>query len=80
MVASGVSGVILADAEVVPSAEYEKVYTGRPHKRYRWLQVHGDGSSDCWLAADSRLCVSDRMMEIIEQTSIVNCDVERLLS
>jgi hypothetical protein len=71
-------GFELAEADVVPSVEYREIYGEAPHKAYRWLRVVGDPTSDCWLADDHRLCVSDRMMRVLEEGDLSNCDIEAL--
>jgi hypothetical protein len=76
--AAGLDGFTVAAALVTPSPEYVELHPGAPTRAYRWLQVSGGPAADCWLASDHRLCVSDRMMLVLETADLTNCGVERL--
>ena len=73
---AGLKGFSVDDARVVPSREYLEVYGDEPHKSYRWLRLEESDAPDAWLGEDNRLCVSDRMMGILERANLSNCDVE----
>lgn len=69
-------GFALAEATVVPSREYEAVDEQAPHKEYLWLRLTGDIGADCWLDDRYRLCVSDRMFEVLQAGDLQGCEIE----
>jgi hypothetical protein len=75
---ASLTGFDLAEARVVPSPEYRAAYGDVPHKAYRWLRPGRDPADDVWLSDDHRLCVSDRMMQLLEQGDLGNCEAARL--
>jgi hypothetical protein len=76
---AGMTGFDLADALVRPSVEYLAAFGDVPHRLYSWLRVHGTPEvDDCWLDQSLQICVSDRMMSIIETTTLSDCLVEEL--
>lgn len=79
LAAGGLQGFELDDAEVFPSENYIEAFGDAPHKTYRWLRLQ-DGASDpdAWLGEDLRLCVSDRMMAVLERGDLRGCDIEPL--
>src|SRR3954466_10036505 len=53
LVAAGLRGVTLAEADVLPGENYVELYGDVPHKRYRWLQVAPrTPDADVWLRED----------------------------
>ena len=78
MTAARLRGFALDDAEVRPGENYVALYGNVPHKRYRWLRVTSSSPSDCWLDSEYRLCVSDRMYDVISQHRIDGCDVTKI--
>jgi hypothetical protein len=74
---AGLSGVGLAEAVVRPSAEYTAAYGRAPHRSYRRLQP-GNVGEDCWVDDSGRLCVSDRMMRILDDAELSDCLVSEI--
>jgi hypothetical protein len=76
LVADGLQGIAIADAEVVPSAEYRAMFGKAPHKAYRWLRVDPAGiDADAWLDDANILCVSDRMMATLHGHDLSRCTI-----
>jgi hypothetical protein len=79
--AADLTGFSLTGASVRPSENYLAVYGAAPHPHYLWMQVTGvAGTADCWLGDSLQVCVSDRMMEILEAVALSDCSVEELPS
>lgn len=78
LIATDLRGFSLVEANVAPSREYLAVYGQRPHKRYKWMRLQASPSPDAWEAADGRLCVSDRMMGVLEGANLEGCDIAGL--
>lgn len=76
--AAKLHGFALADADVVASPEYRAAYGAAPHKPYRWLRIQPTAAADCWTDRTGRLCVSDRMMRVLQQADLSNCEIEPL--
>ena len=76
---AGLTGFVLEHAVVRPSADYEAVHGDVPQSPYRWMRLHESGpGADAWLGDDLRLCVSDRMMEVLRSHRLARCDIERM--
>lgn len=74
---AGLTGFELSGATVRPSDNYLAIYGNVPPPEYLWLQVTGTaGEADCWLDESAQLCVSDRMMTVIEAAGLSDCLVE----
>lgn len=71
--AAAMSGFALAEATVRPSPDCLAVFGDAPPREYRWLQVHGGEGDDCWIDQSLMLCVSDRMMEILNHATLTDC-------
>jgi len=77
--AAGLTGFTLTGARVRPSDNYLAVHGDAPHPHYLWMQVAGvAGEADCWLDDSLMVCVSDRMMTILEAVGLSDCSVEKL--
>jgi hypothetical protein len=72
------TGFALADAAVRPSLEYLAVYGNVAHRQYRWLRLQGTAEDDCWLDGSFKLCVSDRMMRILESAKLSDCVITKI--
>lgn len=76
---AGLTGFSLTDVSVRPSDNYLAIYGEVPHPEYLWLQVSGSArDADCWVDASLQICVSDRMMAIIEAAGLSDCLVEEI--
>lgn len=76
---AGLSGFNLADVSVRPSDNYVALFGDAQHPQYLWMQVNGlPAGADCWLDTSFQLCVSDRMMSIIETAVLSDCLVEEI--
>lgn len=76
---AGLTGFNLLDLAVRPSDNYLAVYGDVPHPQYLWMQVTGaPEQADCWLDTSFQICVSDRMMTIIEAAALSDCLVEAI--
>ena len=77
LVAAGLRGFTLAEAEVLPGENYLALYGDVPHKTYRWLQVAPrTPDADVWLDDAPQLCVSDRMMAVLEGADLAGAEIE----
>ena len=75
--AAGLTGFGLEDAVVRPSADYVAVYGDVAHSEYRWMRLQDYGSTaDAWLDGDHRLCVSDRMIDVLGPYRLARCIIE----
>jgi hypothetical protein len=77
MTRARLTGPAFEDVTVRPSKEYRETYGRAKHRRYRRLIITGTGD-DCWLDNDHQLCVSDRMMRLLEDADIGGCDIEQI--
>jgi hypothetical protein len=77
--AAGLNGVRFDAVDVIPNDLYTDRYGDVPHKAYRWLRPDpASVDPDAWIGENFRLCVSDRMMEVLERGDLCGCDVESL--
>lgn len=76
LTSAGLSGFELEDARVLPSLEYREAFDEAPHKEYRRLCPSDGEAADSWLDKQFRLCVSDRMMDVLERFDLSGCDSE----
>lgn len=71
------TGFVLADASVRPSAEYLALHGDVGHSEYRWMQLQDrDSPADAWLDDGQRLCVSDRTLNLLRRYRIARCAIE----
>ena len=76
---AGLTGFVLEDARVRPSAEYLASYGDVPHGEYRWMRLQDRSSTpDAWLDSDLRLCVSDRLMDVLRPYGLARGAIEPL--
>lgn len=74
---AGLTGFELSGVIVRPSDNYLAIYGDVPLPQYLWLQVTGTAEeTDCWLDESLQVCVSDRMMAIMELVTLSDCLVE----
>ncbi len=79
MTAARLPGFALDDAEVRPGDNYVALYGNVPHKRYRWLRIEPHTpDTDVWLGDELQLCVSDRMMAVLEEAELSAAEIEPL--
>ena len=78
LLGAGLSGFEIDEVEVRPSPEYTAAYGRAPHAKYKWLRLDGAESADCWLDETYLLCVSQRMMEVLEAGRLSGCDIVEL--
>ena len=62
----------------MPSDNYRDLWGEVPHKTYRWLQVLGPSTADCWIGDDLLLAVSDRMYAVIAEHEVAQLDTTRI--
>lgn len=76
---AGLQGFRFDAAEVLRSDGYFDAFGDTPHKSYQWLRPERDTPEpDAWIGDDLRLCVSDRMMEVLQRADLRGCDIEPL--
>lgn len=74
---AGLTGFVLADAEVTVSEEAQELLEGETIPEFRWLKITGQpGVDDFGQTEQARLVVSERALEVLRQGSLENCDVE----
>jgi hypothetical protein len=73
--AAQLDGFTLEDALVVLNDQYRELYGDARHPEYRWLRLQSTPNADCWLNDELRLCVSDRMMSVLSQGKLDDCEV-----
>jgi hypothetical protein len=79
LTAAGLVGFRFDDVEVLASDGYADAHGDAPHKEYRWLRPDpGARGADVWIGDDLGLCVSDRMMTVLERADLRGCDIEAL--
>ena len=77
--AAGLGGFRLEEARVRPSDEYLAGYGDVAHGQYRWLRIaKPQPGADAWLDDAHRLCVSDRLMEVLRSHRLDRCGVEAI--
>lgn len=76
MTDAGLTGFDVGPATVTPSEEYLAVQGDVPVPDMVWLQVRGTPEHDCWIDDTHVLCVSERMLRLVEATGPEDCDVE----
>jgi hypothetical protein len=72
---ANLTGFRLDDADVRPSDQYEVFGGDLPTKHYRWLRLYPSEAADCWLDEHYRVCVSERMYDVVSSHRIDRCDV-----
>jgi len=73
------SGISFAPVEVSKSGEFEDIYPNRDLPLFVWLQVHGQaGQDDFGYKPDHVLVVSERILDILKESGMSNCDTTRL--
>ena len=80
LTAADVAGVALSGASVRPSEDCLAVYGAAGTGSYRRLEPVGTERDDCWLSNEFLICVSDRMMRILAQGIMKNCDTKEIPS
>ncbi|MDB5447643.1 MAG: hypothetical protein JWQ97_2960 [Phenylobacterium sp.] len=71
------SGVSFDAAEITTSARFRELRAASSLPLFVWLKVAGEpNGSDFWLAADKRLVVSDRALELLRSAPISHAIVE----
>ena len=76
-VQAGLSGFALADAERTVSDEAEELLDGETIPEFCWLNITGrPAAEDFGQTPQARLVVSERALELLQQGSLNNCDIE----
>ncbi|GAA3537516.1 hypothetical protein [Kribbella ginsengisoli] len=75
---AGLTGIRLAHAEVRPSEEFLAAFGEVPHRNYLWLQLENSEGADAWLDDSLELCVSDRLMRILEEGTLSDCIISEI--
>ena len=71
------SGYQLDTVEVSKSSQFYELYPGKQLPEFYWLKVTGIlGKDDFGLAKDYRLVISERILGMLRQVSIVQADIE----
>lgn len=79
LTAAGLSGLLFEDAGVFLGEQYKEFYGDSLPKAYRRLRPDPDATDpDAWIGNGLRLCVSDRMWEVLQQADLTDCKVEPL--
>lgn len=69
LIAAGVTGFELADAEVEASDQFKEIYPKRSLPPFKWLRVVGEASdSDIYITAENRLASSQKVIDVILAT------------
>ena len=75
---AALTGFTLGDVTIHRSDAFTELYGHARHPSFRRLIVSGTAADDCWIGEDLRLCVSDRMLAILQAGRLTDCDVEEL--
>ena len=76
---SHVTGARFADVEITTSDQFRELYPKRQLPTFAWLQVVGVASHDDFgTAADGRLIVSNRALEVLQQLELSNALISPL--
>jgi hypothetical protein len=78
VVQSGLAGIRLEDVDVRPSEEFLAAFGEAPHRNYRWLQLENSEGADAWISDALELCISDRMMRILEEATLSDCIISEI--
>jgi hypothetical protein len=79
LIEAAASGVRFADVEVSTSDIYQELHPGRALPSFTWMQICGEPCKDDFgLSASGDLIVSKRMLDLLRQAGMKNCDIEEL--
>ena len=71
------TGVQFNDFRITKSVQFQNIYPDRVLPKFRWLKVFGRaGVDDLGLASDSRLVVSDRVLNVLKPLGISNALIQ----
>ena len=77
--AAEVTGADFAAAEIETSDEYAELHPGEPLPEFVWFKPEGTvGSDDVATAADGRLVLSHRVIDLLGPTGLANALIEPL--
>jgi len=77
---SGVTGIQLAELEVSTSVGFRDMYPAREIPSFRWLKVQGEaGRHDFGIAADLRVVVSEKALDVLRPFGIEHAVTEPFL-
>lgn len=75
--AAGITGVAFADAEVETSDAFAELHPGKRLPSFAWLRPAGIvGSDDVGTAADGRLVLSARVIDLLGPTGLAHALIE----
>ena len=70
LTAAGVTGFVIAEAEVEASDQFKEMYPDRSIPPFKWLRVVGiAGESDIYITSDNRLAGSQKVVDAVLATS-----------
>ena len=71
------TGVQFGPVEVTKSEQFDELYPGRQLPKFTWVKVLGrPGIEDFGLAADHRLVVSERALNVLRQFGLAQAIIE----
>jgi len=74
---SGLTGARFANVEISKSGEFEDFYPDTQLPRFVWLQITGrPGRDDFGLAADHRLVISERALDVLKGLQLTHALIE----
>lgn len=70
---AGATGARFGDVEITTSDQFRELYPNKQLPRFVWLQIVGKaGHDDFGIAADGRLVVSDRTLDVLKGLGLSN--------
>jgi hypothetical protein len=74
---NSITGVRLDEVEVTTSEQFKDIYPDKKLPRFAWLQIIGRaGEDDFGIAADNRLVISERALDVLKQFNISHAVIE----
>jgi hypothetical protein len=79
LISLAATGFTLRQIRTSKSAQFDEIYPDRELPDFLWLDVTGaSGKDDFGLEPDGLLIVSQRVLELLRQVGLSNCDIEQL--
>jgi len=71
------SGCGFDNVDIVKSEQFNMLYPSRELPKFYWLRIHGKaGMDDLGISDDNMLIVSERILRVMSQFHLDNCDIE----